>query len=68
MSLITVHALNIDLPPQTILDIELVEEFTVRCFAYLLFTNVVIALSIVVVKMGSPYTSVPICPSVRLWY
>ena len=27
-----VPGLNIDLPPQTILDIELVDEFTVRCF------------------------------------
>ena len=27
-----VPGLNIDLPPQTILDVELVEETTVRCF------------------------------------
>ena len=32
LSLGTVRGLNIDLPPQTILDVELVEETTVRCF------------------------------------
>ena len=32
LSLGTVPGLNIDLPPQTILDVELVEETTVRCF------------------------------------
>ena len=32
LSLVTVPGLNIDLPPQTILDVELVDEFTVRHF------------------------------------
>ena len=53
LSLGTVPGLNIDLPPQTILDIELVKETTVSCLTYLLFTNViVIALSLLLARWG----------------
>ena len=55
LSLGTVPGLNIDLPPQTILDIELVEETTVRCITCcsLPFTPCII---IAVGKMGNPHT------------